>query len=128
MDQDHTYHYGILYLIHLIISADGIIDAGELRALETIIETEGMDADIYRKFIEETGDMSEKEIFHRGIDLISTCSREQMVRAFGWLMKISESDGHIHAKEIRFLLYSVKKAGIGFNEVVSEAKKLPAIP
>ena len=128
MDQENAYHYGILYMIHLIIAADDVIDAGELKALETVIKTEGMDADIYRKFIDETAEMSEKEIFHKGIDIISSCSREQMIRAFAWLMKISESDGHVHVKEIRFLLYSVKKAGIGFNEVVAESKALPSLP
>lgn len=128
MKEGQEYNYGILYLVHLIISADGVIDESELKALEIIIETEKMDTNIYREFIQDTGDMSEKEIFHTGIELISQCTREQMVRAFAWLMKISESDGHVHAKEVRFLLYSVKKAGIGFNEVVSEAKKLPTLP
>lgn len=128
MEKDRNYEFGILYLIHLAISADGVIDDGELKALEFIVEEEGMDSSVYRNFIEETDSMSEKDIYHRGIQLISQCSEEQQKRAFAWLLKISEADGHIHAKEVRFLLYSVKKAGVEFNDVINEAKHLPNIP
>ena len=128
METDKNYEFGILYLIHLVISADRVIDEGELKALEFIIREEGMDSNIYREFIEETSSMSERDIYHRGLELIAECSIEQQRRAFGWLIKISESDGHIHVKEVRFLLYSVKRAGIDFNDVLDEAKKLPSIP
>ena len=123
-----NYEFGILYLIHLIISADGVIDEGELKALEIIIEKEGMDSGIYRDFIDQTSAMSERDIYERGIELISGCTTQEQIRAFAWLMKISESDGHIHAKEIRFLLYSIRKAGIDFNQVVDESKSLPELP
>ena len=128
MSNSHEYEFGILYLVHLIISADGVIDEGELKALEIIIETEGMNPGVYREFIDQTASMSEKDIYEKGIEMISSCTPAQQLRAFAWLMKISESDGHIHAKEIRFLLYSVKKAGIDFNQVVDEANSLPELP
>lgn len=128
MTRDKRFDFGVLYLVHLVISADGVVDQGELRALEAIIEQEGMDSNIYRDFIKETSKMNEREIFNKGIQMISECSPEQQRRAFGWLMKISESDGQVHAKEIRFLLYSVKKAGIDFNDVVTEANNLPDLP
>ena len=128
MEDRNNYHFGLLYMIHLIIDADGVIDEGELKALETIINVEGMRDGIYKEFIEEIGLSNERQIYHRGIELMSSCTKEQQKRAFSWLMKISESDGHIHAKEIRFLLYSVKKAGIEFNDVVNGAKALPELP
>ena len=128
MQEKNKFHYGLLYMIHLIIDADGVIDEHELKALEMIIEVEKMDDGIYKQFINEIGNVSERQIYENGIGLISTCTKEEQLRAFSWLMKISESDGHVHAKEIRFLLYSVKKAGIEFNDVLNGAKSLPKLP
>ena len=128
MQERNKYHYGLLYLIHLIIDADGVIDEGELKGLETIIREENMAEGIYKDFIEEIGLCTEREIYNRGIDMISTCSITEQKRAFSWLMKISGSDGEIHAKEIRFLLYSVKKAGLEWDEIMEGAKDLPELP
>jgi len=128
MKEKKNFYYGLLYLIHLIIDADGVVDDHELKALETIIEYEKMPEGVYKEFIDEIGSASEREIYERGIAMISLCPKEEQLRAFSWLMKISESDGQIHAKEIRLLLYSVKKAGIEFDDVVNGAQKLPALP
>ncbi|MDH5380261.1 MAG: hypothetical protein OEW75_05375 [Cyclobacteriaceae bacterium] len=127
MSEYSNYHRGLLYMIHLLISADNVIDEGELRALEAIQKLENMPLEIYRTFIKEVDGMEERKIYEKGIDMISLCTEEEQIKAFSWLLKISESDGQVHAKEVRFLFYSAKKAGIGINDVIEAAKKLPSL-
>ncbi len=127
MDNLEKYHRGLLYLIHLIISADGVIDEDELYALESIQKHENASDSIYDEFMDDVENLSEREIYEKGIDLISECTVAHQTRAFAWLIKLSESDGEVHPKEVRFLLYSVKKAGVNFDDVVEIAKTLPSL-
>ena len=127
MDNKTRYHNGLLYLIHLIISADDVIDEDELYALEAIQQKEKMPDEIYDDFMEDIDNLTEREIYDKAIENISECSVEDQIRAFAWLMKISESDGEVHPKEVRFLLYSVKRAGIDFDSVMAKAKELPSL-
>jgi len=39
---------------------------------------------------------------------------------------MSEVDGSVHVKEVRLLLYSIKSAGIEFDDVVREASRQKA--
>lgn len=125
MAENSNYHKGLLYLVHLIISADGVIDEDELYALETIHQHEGIADGIYDEFMEDVESLSEREIYEKGIDFIGDCPKELQVRAFAWLMRLSESDGEVHPKEVRFMLYSVKKAGVDFDEAINVSKTLP---
>lgn len=127
MENKEKYHNGLLYLVHLIISADGIIDEDELYALEAIHKHEKMPDEIYEEFMDDIDELSEREIYDKAIENISECSPADQTRAFAWLIRISESDGEVHPKEVRFLLYSIKRAGIDFDEVVEKAKELPKL-
>ena len=49
------------------------------------------------------------------------------MNAFVILYKMSEVDGRVHVKEIKLLLYSIKLAGIEFDDVVNLAKVTPSI-
>lgn len=127
MSYSESYHDGLLYLAHLVISADGVIDDNEIKALESIKVEENIPDEIFSDYKNSVGNMREKQIYEKAIDLISECTDDEKLRAFSWLYKISEVDGKIHVKEVRFLLYSVKKAGIEFEDVVESAKSLPSI-
>ena len=67
--------------------------------------------------------LKERDIFYKGIEFMNLCSATEKMRAFVILYKLSEVDGHVHAKEIRLLLYSIKMADIEFNDLVREASQ-----
>jgi uncharacterized tellurite resistance protein B-like protein len=120
-----NYHNGLLYLAHLVISADGVIDENELKAMQTIKEKEGISDDVFSGYKADVKEMREKDIYQKAMDHISTCSDEERLRAFCWLYRISEVDGNVHVKEVRFLLYSVKRANVDFDDVVAATENFP---
>lgn len=127
MSFSENYHNGLLYLAHLVISADGVIDESELKALEIIKEKEEIPDEVFSSYKSDVSKMKEREIYQKAIELISTCDVDERLRAFCWLYRISEVDGSVHVKEVRFLLYSVKRANVEFDDVVAAAKKFPHI-
>jgi uncharacterized tellurite resistance protein B-like protein len=122
----NTYHLGLLNLVHLLVSADGVIDENELAALNRIKEREKIPSEIFDKFQSELNTKKERDIYVDGIELINKCTDEEKMRAFVILYKMSEVDGRVHVKEVRLLLYSIRLAGIEFDDVVKEAAKIPS--
>ncbi len=123
MKPSKNYQLGLLYLTHLLISADGVIDEKEFVSLLRIKNKENIPDSIFKEFEDSVRNKSEKEIYKTGIDIISACSDEEKLEAFAHLYNMSEVDGSIHVREVRLLLYSIKAAGIEFNDVVEHAKK-----
>jgi uncharacterized tellurite resistance protein B-like protein len=124
---ENHYHLGLLCLTHLLVCADGVVDVTEIDALKIIKEREGIDDETFRKFQQFIRDKKEKDIYHHGIEMMSKCSDAEKLRVFVTLYKLSEVDGRVHVKEIRLLLYSIKVAGIEFNDVVNEAMATPSL-
>ena len=124
METDKNYQLGLLYLVHLLINADGVINVNEENALMKIRERERIPLAIFEEFIKEIKERKPKEIYLRGIDLINACDDQKKLKAFVHLLKISEIDGSVHVKEVRLLLYSIKMADVEFNDVVAEAAKM----
>ncbi|MBT1698582.1 TerB family tellurite resistance protein [Fulvivirgaceae bacterium PWU4] len=122
-----TYHLGLLYLIHLLISADGVIDEHEQIALHNIKEREGIPDELFNAFEGIVLNKKEREIFETGIDLVNQCTLEEKLNIFVLLYKLSEVDGRVHVKEIRFLLYTIKLLGVEFDDVVNKARTLPSL-
>lgn len=120
------YQFGLLYLVHLLVSADGIIDDNERAALQRIKDREGISDEIFSQFANDVLTRKERDIYQSGIERINNCTDEEKLRAFVILYKISEVDGRVHVKEVRLLLYSIKMVGIEFDDVVSEAAKIPS--
>jgi len=123
MKSSKNYQLGLLYLTHLLISADGVIDEKEFVSLLRIKNKENIPDSIFKEFEDSVRNKAEKEIYKTGIDIISACSDEEKLEAFAHLYNMSEVDGSIHVREVRLLLYSIKAAGIEFNDVVEHAKK-----
>ena len=115
---------GLLYLAHLLISADGIIDAKEYQALSKIKEKESISDEDFKQFELAVVGKKERDIYREGIELMNNCTEEEKLNAFVHLYKMSEIDGRVHVKEVRLLLYTIKNAGIEFNDVVARAKVL----
>jgi uncharacterized tellurite resistance protein B-like protein len=115
---------GLLYLAHLLISVDGTIDEKEFQALSKIKSKESISDEIFKKFEATIQIKKEKDIYRDGIDLMNSGTEEEKLQAFVHLYKTSEVDGRVHIKEVRLLLYSIKNAGIEFNDVVARAKAI----
>lgn len=115
------YQLGLLYLVHLLISADGVVDESEEKQLLKICEKESIPAEVFSEFKTQVTGSKDREIYHKGIELINKCSDEEKLDAFVHLYKMSEADGTVHVKEVRLLLYSIKMADIEFNDVVARA-------
>ena len=118
MNSNSDYQLGLLYLVHLLISADGVVDEHEEKQLLKIIEKEKIPGDLYAKFKEEIRQKKDRDIYQKGIELINNCSDDQKLGAFVHLYKMSQADGTVHVKEVRLLLYSIKMANVEFNDVV----------
>ena len=69
----------------------------------------------------------DRDLYHHSLELINRCSDQEKLRTFAMLYKLSEVDGRVHLKEIKLLLYSIKTAGLDFDDVVTYAKGTPAI-
>lgn len=121
MSDNRNYQLGLLYLIHLLINADGVIDEKERTALLLVKIAEKIPDSIFHEFETEIARQKEREIYQLGIEMINECNTEEKLRAFVHLYKMSEADGRVHVKEVRLLLYSIRQAGIEFDDVVKKA-------
>ncbi len=124
MDSNKDYHLGLLYLVHLLIGADGIVNEHEEKLLLKIKEKEKIPDKIFQEFQTAVNLKKDREIYQHGIELINRCSDDKKLDAFAHLLKMSEVDGTVHVKEVRLLLYSVKMAEIEFNDVVARASQM----
>lgn len=122
-----NYHLGLLYLVHLLVSADGVVDENELAALENIRRREQISDETFKEFQRDVQIKKEKDIYQEGIEYLNRCNDAEKLSAFVILYKISEVDGRVHVKEVRLLLYSIKMTGIEFDDVVNKAKSSPSL-
>ncbi len=121
MAANKNYQLGLLHLVHLLISADGVIDEKERNAILRIKNKENIPDSIFTEFENDVMKKTEKDIYQQGIALLNECTDQEKLNAFVHLYKLSEVDGNVHVKEVRLLLYSIKMAGIEFNDVVAKA-------
>lgn len=126
MSSNKDYRLGLLYLVHLLISADGVVDDNEQAAMKQVMDKEGIPLSLFAEFQAAILDKKERDIYQAGIDYLNRCSEKEKLRAFVHLYQMSEVDGRVHVKEVRLLLYSIKMAGIEFNNVVDEAARQKA--
>ena len=116
-----NYQLGLLYLVHLLMSADGVVDENETRALNDIKAKEGIPDGTFGEFKNAISNKKERDIYHTGIEYMNQCTDTEKMRAFVILYKMSEVDGRVHVKEVRLLLYCIKVSGIEFDDVVAKA-------
>jgi hypothetical protein len=124
---NENYQLGLFYLIHLLASSDGDIDESELKAMQFIKKIENIPDEVYKKFTAIIQTKGEREIFETGMNFLDQCSREEKLRAFALIYKLSDVDGRVHVKEVRLLLYATKMTGIDFDAVIAQANQLPVL-
>ncbi len=118
-----NYYEGLLYLIHLLINADGVVNSNEQLALLKIKDKEKIPQSVFENFLEDIKIKKPREIYQEGIEKINACTDAEKLRAFVHLYKLSQVDGSVHVKEVRLLLYSIKMAHLEFDDIVAEAEK-----
>ncbi|HEU5293044.1 MAG TPA: TerB family tellurite resistance protein [Cyclobacteriaceae bacterium] len=123
---DKNYQLGLLYLVHLLVSADGVVDEKELAALDKIKTREKISDAVFGQFKTDITIKKERDIYQSGLEFLSKCTNEQRLQAFAILYKMSEVDGRVHVKEVRLLLYSTKMTGVEFDDVVKQASTMPS--
>ena len=119
-----SFQLGLLYLTHLLINADGIVNEEEEKALQKIKEKEEIPSDVFDEFLNDVKTQSTKKIYQDGIDLINECDDTGKLNALAHMYKLTEIDGSVHVKEVRLLLYSIKVTAIEFTDVVAAASKM----
>src|SRR5882672_8991226 len=112
-----NYHLGLMYLVHLLVSADGVIDEKELAALDKIKSRERIPEEIFNQFKIDVNVKRERELYQEGLEYLGQCTNQERLQAFAILYKMSEVDGRVHVKEVRLLLYSTKMTGVEFDDV-----------
>jgi uncharacterized tellurite resistance protein B-like protein len=121
------YQLGLLCLTHLLICADGEVNDFESDAIGVIKKKEKISQAVQKQFQKIITTKKEREIYEHGINLINQCTDEEKMKVFVTLFKLSEVDGRVHVKEIRLLLFSIKLAGVEFNDVVNKALASPSL-
>jgi uncharacterized tellurite resistance protein B-like protein len=116
-----NYQLGLLYLVHLLMSADGVVDENETKELHRIKTREGIPDSTFAEFEKAISEKKGRDIYQTGIEYMNLCTDEEKLKAFVILYKMSEIDGRVHVKEVRLLLYCIKVTGIEFDDVVSKA-------
>lgn len=116
-----NYQLGLLYLVHLLMSADGVVDENETKELHKIKTREGIPDSTFNEFKASISEKKGRDIYQTGIDYMNRCTDDEKLKAFVSLYKMSEVDGRVHVKEVRLLLYCIKVSGIEFDDVVAKA-------
>jgi uncharacterized tellurite resistance protein B-like protein len=119
-----NYQLGLLYLVHLLVSADGVIDENELAALDKIRSREKIPDELFNQFKNDVTVKKERDIYQAGLEQLSKCSDQEKLQAFAILYRMSEVDGRVHVKEVRLLLYSSRMTGVEFDDVVKRAGEI----
>jgi hypothetical protein len=125
-NQNQNYQLGLLHFAHLLVTVDGFIDDREKNAINSLLKEEQIPEEVYNDFQKLVKSKSEREIYDRGVKLLSQCSEEEKLSALVHLYRLSEIDNNVHVKEVRLLLYSLKATNVEFEDVVLSAKMLKA--
>jgi len=117
-----NYQLGLLYLSHILISADGVIHDEEQKALVRFKEEEKIPQSVYDEFQRDVQSKKLSIIYQRGLDMINACTVEEKKKAFTHLFKLCAVDGSIHVKEVKLLLYSAKLTDADLKDVMAASE------
>ncbi len=121
-----VYHQGLLLFAHLLMNVDGVVDERELKALQEIRQEEDIPEVTFAAFRETIARKPEKDLYHEGIDLLNSCSDQERLCALVHLYLLTESDLSIHPREVRLLLYSLRRTHVDFDEIELTARLVKA--
>ncbi len=121
MPQNINYQLGLLHFVHLLVNVDGKIDDSEREAILAIKKEEKISDSVFDDFQAEAVNISEQEIYTKGIEYLTACTDEERLSAFVHLYKLAQVDSGISNKEVRFLLYGLKVNNLSFEDVILSA-------
>lgn len=116
------FQLGLLHFIHLLVTADGFVDAQERAMIDAIREEEQIPTEIFQSFVRNISGKTEREVFMAGINLLGACTEEEKLCAFVHLYRLAQSDDRLDVREVKFLLYSIKQTNLEFDDVVMGAQ------
>lgn len=125
-NQNQNYQLGLLHFAHLLVTVDGFIDDREKDAISSLLKEEKIPEHVYTEFQKSVASRSERDVYERGVKLLTACSDEEKLSALVHLYRLSEIDNNVHVKEVRLLLYSLKATNVEFEDVILSAKMLKA--
>jgi uncharacterized tellurite resistance protein B-like protein len=126
IQQNLNYQLGLLHFAHLLVTVDGFIDEREKKAIRTLQEEEQIPELVLHEFEEAIIPKSEREVFQQGVTLLNQCNEQEKLSALVHLYRMAEADNHLHIKEVRLLLYSLKATNVEFEDVVLTARMVKA--
>ena len=85
-----NYQLGLLYLVHLLINADGIVNESEQNTLIKIRDKEKISDSVFNEFQRTVKFSKLKDIYVKSLELINSCNDEEKKRALVHLYKISQ--------------------------------------
>ncbi|HCW08637.1 MAG TPA: hypothetical protein DGG95_14860 [Cytophagales bacterium] len=121
-----NYQLGLLHFAHLLVTVDGFIDEREKKAIRDLQREENISDEIIHQFDKTVATKSERDIFLKGVDLLSSCSEQEKLCALVHLYRMAEADDELHVKEVRLLLYSLKSTKVEFDDVILTARMVAA--
>jgi uncharacterized tellurite resistance protein B-like protein len=116
-----NYHLGLLNLIYLLVKVDGVVDQLEQEAIQQIKSEEDIPAALLHAFQKSVESCNEQDLYRNGIEFLNQCNEEEKLCAFVHLYRLAQADHAVHEKEIRLLLYGMKKTDIEFEDIVMGA-------
>ncbi len=63
MDSQRDYHLGLLYLVHLLIGIDGMVDEHEQKQILKIRDAEGVAVDVFEEFENQVSQLKNRDIY-----------------------------------------------------------------
>jgi uncharacterized tellurite resistance protein B-like protein len=126
LPQNLNYQLGLLHFAHLLVTVDGIIDEREKIAMRDLRSEEQIPELVFREFETAVTPKSEREVFQQGLSLLNQCNDQEKLCALVHLYRMAEADNHVHIKEVRLLLYSLKATNVEFEDVVLTARMVKA--
>jgi hypothetical protein len=115
---------GLLNLVYVLIKSDKEFADAERAYLAKIIDEEGVPTPVFDRFMAVANSSTERDCYNAGLHHISMCNREERLRAFVWMQQMAFAVGKVSPKEVRLLLYAVKRTDITIEEVMANAEKM----
>ncbi|MEO7989807.1 MAG: hypothetical protein ABI663_09715 [Chryseolinea sp.] len=121
MIENLNYQLGLLHFVHLLVRADGVIVDSERKAILAIKNEEKIQDSVFDDFQARASNITEQEMYTKGIEYLTACTDEERLSAFVHLYKLAQVDSGISNKEVRFLLYGLKVNNLSFEDVILSA-------
>ena len=121
-----NYFGGLVALYHLLINADGHVDAKEIRMGEIMKRHENIDDWEFKYHLNKLADKSKGEIIQDCIYSLKKCDYEWKVKCIAWMSLIANSDGFMAPEEWKLIYYIYNtELKLNLSDILEMQKQLP---